>query len=69
MWMEALGYTAVPGRGAPGADRLDVADADVREAYDGLHDNACTFVVGRRRRPRLSWKSGSARTSRYFPKG
>jgi hypothetical protein len=45
MWMEALGYTAVPGRGAPGADRLDVADEDVRKAYDGLYDNACAFVV------------------------
>ena len=45
MWMEALGYTAVPGRSAPGADRLDVADEDVREAYDGLYDNACAFVV------------------------
>lgn len=45
MWMEALGYTAVPGRAAPGADRLDVADEDVREAYDGLYDNACAFVV------------------------
>lgn len=46
LWMEAVGYTAVPGRGAPGADRLDVDDPDVREAFDGLYDNACTFAVG-----------------------
>lgn len=45
MWMEALGYTAVPGRGDPGADRLDVTDPDVRDAFAGLYDNACTFVV------------------------
>jgi hypothetical protein len=45
MWMEALGYTAVPGRGAPGVDRLDVGDPDVRDAFDGLYDNACTFTA------------------------
>jgi hypothetical protein len=46
IWMEALGYTAVPGRAAPGADRLDVNDPVVRDAYEGLYDNACRFDVG-----------------------
>ena len=43
MWMEAVGYTAVPGRAAPGAERLDLADPAVRDAWDGMYDNACRF--------------------------
>jgi hypothetical protein len=43
IWMETVGYTAVPGRGEPGADRLDLTDPAVQEAYDGLFDNACRF--------------------------
>jgi hypothetical protein len=45
MWMEAVGYTAVPGRGDPGADRLDLTDPEVAGAYEGLFDNACRFRV------------------------
>jgi hypothetical protein len=43
VWMESVGYTAVPGRGDPGADRLDLADPQVQIDYDGLFDNACRF--------------------------
>ena len=43
--MEAVGYTAVPGRGDPGRDRLDLTDPAVAAAWDGLYDNACTFDV------------------------
>lgn len=46
LWMEAVGYTAVPGRGDPGSDRLVLADPQVRAAFDGLYDNACTFACG-----------------------
>jgi hypothetical protein len=45
IWMESVGYTAVAGRGDPGADRLDLTDPAVHEAYDGLFDNACRFHV------------------------
>jgi hypothetical protein len=43
VWMESVGYTAVPGRGDPGADRLDLTDPAVFDAYQGLFDNACRF--------------------------
>ncbi len=43
MWMESVGYTAVPGRGDPGADRLDLTDPEIHAAYQGLFDNACRF--------------------------
>jgi hypothetical protein len=43
VWMEAVGYTAVPGRAGPGADRLDLGDPRVQADYDGLYDNACRF--------------------------
>ena len=43
VWMESVGYTAVPGRGDPGADRLDVSDPAVNAAFQGLYDNACRF--------------------------
>jgi hypothetical protein len=45
VWMEAVGYTAVPGRGDPGADRLDLTDSATFAAYQGLFDNACQFSV------------------------
>lgn len=43
LWMETVGYTAVPGRGDPGAERFDLSDAAVRRDLDGLFDNACRF--------------------------
>jgi hypothetical protein len=46
LWMEAVGYTARPGRADPGADRLDATDPGVRADYDGLFDNACRFDTG-----------------------
>ena len=64
MWMEALGYTAVPGRGAPGADRLDVADEDVARPRRPLRQRLCVRR-GRRRRPRL--RGGRARRARALP--
>jgi hypothetical protein len=45
VWMESVGYTAVPGRGDPGADRLELGDPVVQREYDGLFDNACRFTV------------------------
>ncbi len=45
MWMESVGYTAVAGRGDPGADRLALGDPEIQVAYDGLFDNACRFTV------------------------
>jgi hypothetical protein len=45
LWMETLGYTAVPGRADPGAERWDVTDDAVRRELDGMFDNPCTFVV------------------------
>jgi len=44
-WMEALGYTDVPERLAPGADRLQLEDPEVAAAYQGLFDHACRFEV------------------------
>jgi hypothetical protein len=43
MWMEAVGYTKVPGRADPGADRFDLTDPHVAAALDGLYDNGCRF--------------------------
>jgi hypothetical protein len=43
--METLGYTAVPGRADPGAERWDVADPAVRAELDGMFDNPCVFDV------------------------
>jgi len=45
VWMESVGYTAVPGRGDPGADRLDLTDPETFAAYQGLFDNGCRFSV------------------------
>lgn len=45
LWMETLGYTAVPGRADPGAERWDVTDAGVQAELDGMFDNPCTFAV------------------------
>lgn len=45
LWMETLGYTAVPGRADPGAERWDVTDPAVQADLDGLFDNPCAFVV------------------------
>ena len=45
MWMEAVGYTAVPGRGDPGADRLDLTDPDTYAGYQGLFDYGCRITV------------------------
>ncbi len=45
LYMEALGYTAVPGRADPGTDRLDVSDPQVAAAWRGLVDHAGDFVV------------------------
>jgi hypothetical protein len=42
--MEAVGYSAVPGRSDPGAECLDLRDPEVRAEYDGLYDNACQFA-------------------------
>lgn len=44
LWMETVGYTAVPGRADPGAERFDLTDPAVRSALDGLHDNGCRFA-------------------------
>ena len=41
MWMETMGYTAVPGRAAPGAERIDVSEPATQAALFGLFDNAC----------------------------
>jgi hypothetical protein len=46
LWMETLGYTAVPGRADPGAERWDVTDPAVQADLDGLFDNPCVFEVG-----------------------
>lgn len=50
MWMETVGYTAVPGRADPGADRFELTDPQLSAELDGLYDNACRFecegVVG-----------------------
>lgn len=46
LFMESVGYTAVPGRAAPGRDRLDVSDPTVAADWDGLFDNPCDFDVG-----------------------
>ena len=43
LWMETLGYTAVPGRADPGAERWDVTDPAVRAELDGMFDNPCRF--------------------------
>ena len=43
--METLGYTAVPGRADPGAERWDVTDPAVQAELDGMFDNPCTFDV------------------------
>lgn len=43
LWMETLGYTAVPGRAEPGAERWDVTDPAVRAELDGMFDNPCAF--------------------------
>ncbi len=48
MWMETVGYTAVPGRADPGADRFDLTDPAVRESLLGLFDNGARFTVGGR---------------------
>lgn len=45
LWMETVGYTAVPGRGDPGAERYELSDPAVRARLDGLFDNACRFRV------------------------
>jgi hypothetical protein len=41
--METVGYTAVPGRAEPGAERFDLTDPAVRDALEGLYDNGCHF--------------------------
>lgn len=46
LWMETVGYTAVPGRADPGADRLDADDPTVRADFDGVFENACRFRSG-----------------------
>lgn len=43
--MEAVGYTAVAGRAAPGVDRIDLRDPALAASWDGLYDNACRFDV------------------------
>jgi hypothetical protein len=43
LWMETVGYTAVPGRAQPGAERFDLRDERVRAELDGLYDNGCSF--------------------------
>lgn len=43
LWMETVGYTAVPGRADPGTDRFDLADPQVAADLDGLYDNICAF--------------------------
>lgn len=45
LFMEAVGYTAVPGRADPGRDRIDLSDADTVATWDGLFDNPCDFDV------------------------
>lgn len=45
LWMETLGYTAVPGRADPGAERYDVTDPAVQAELDGMFDNPCRFDV------------------------
>jgi hypothetical protein len=45
MWMETVGYTAIPERAAPGADRFDLTDPAVRTALLGLFDNGARFTV------------------------
>jgi hypothetical protein len=46
LWMETLGYTAVPGRADPGAEVYDLTDPGVRTQLTGLFDNACRFRCG-----------------------
>jgi hypothetical protein len=46
VWMESVGYTSVPGRADPGADRLDLADPEIAAAWDGFYDNGCRFDAG-----------------------
>jgi hypothetical protein len=43
LWMETVGYTAVPGRADPGTDRFDLSDPQVAADLDGLYDNVCAF--------------------------
>jgi hypothetical protein len=43
LWMETVGYTAVPGRADPGTDRFDLTDPQVAADLDGLYDNVCAF--------------------------
>lgn len=43
--MEAVGYTAVPGRADPGVDRIDLSDPATAASWDGLYDNGCRFEV------------------------
>lgn len=45
LFMEALGYTAVPGRADPGTQRLDVADPGVAANWRGLLDHAGDFSL------------------------
>jgi hypothetical protein len=44
LWMETVGYTAVPGRADPGAERFDLTDPAVRADLHGLYDNGCRFT-------------------------
>lgn len=47
LWMETVGYTSVPERAAPGADRFDLSDPEVAASLDRwFFDNACRFESG-----------------------
>jgi hypothetical protein len=44
LWMETVGYTSLPQRREPGADRFDLTDPAVAaELGGGFYDNACRF--------------------------
>lgn len=45
LFMEAVGYTAEPGRADPGTQRLDVADPAVATSWRGLVDHAGDFTL------------------------
>lgn len=44
LWMETVGYSALPTRSQPGADRFDLTDPSLSaELNQGFFDNACRF--------------------------
>ncbi|HEY2652112.1 MAG TPA: hypothetical protein VGI50_09340 [Solirubrobacteraceae bacterium] len=45
IYLSAAGYSPVPARRHPGAERLDVTNPEVVAALDGQNDNACRFRV------------------------